>query len=888
MAIKTDTSQQFYAKIHRIAQKKRFPLRVMFELTYRCNFNCLYCYVPKSFRRESERKDLKTKEIYHILDQLREAGCLYLGFTGGEPFAREDILDILRYAKAKGFEIMIYTNASLIDKKIADELKQLRPNKVDITINSLKKERFERITRTPGSYERVFRAIELLHKRNIPLGFKSCVLKYNEDEIRNISKFSKSHNGLYRLDTMLMPRLDGSGQPYRYRGRLKTEKSPPFENDEADFPQETKSEQKKSRLFNCGVGLYNLVINPFGELKMCIHINYPRYNILEASLKDCWQRLKGLVDGIKADENYECDECQLRFYCRWCPARSWLGDGRFTSCVPESKRMAEYNRRMAQGEKIPVKLIENHDQAYYFWKKLGISNKPLIHFDAHIDFNFHPVKPLRQTLEEAKSKQDLLRQLSQNLAYKQLNIKEDSLTNIGNYIYPAMRDGIVSDFYWVIPGKRQEFKSSLKNLRHILKSFFYQDPFKTGRIAKENSMLKAEIYGRNFIITTLDGLPANITDAIVDIDCDFFTTETIRRTKAAQDIDRKFPWVWPEAFVDRLKNKKLRPSCITIAYSVNGGFTPLIYKFLGDETALFFNGISQSLKKIISIKDEALASFKKGKIKESVDMLKGALQNLDVVRISCGLKNRLKAHIAFVLFRCFVALNNLAKARRYYNLAVSSDRTYRVKDNNYGPLYLRRKGCLKKAEREFNIILSAGEADSYALSGLADIFMRRKDFAKAKALFKKAYRLDRKNQEALLGLGRTELLLKNYKTALRYLKNSKSKNRMQAVTYSLLAEAYEGLGKFDEALKEYRLALFFGIDLNLYLKFSRLLKKTGIPEKHKEWIEGRINTYKNYKKSFFELEKSSARARVLGKGRKNRKKRLISCIDSILYELDAI
>jgi len=344
--------RDFWQQIHKVAREKRFPLRVMFELTYRCNFNCLHCYVPASLRKESERKDLKTKEIYHILDQLRKAGCFYLGFTGGEPFAREDILDILRYAKAKGFEILIYTNGSLINEKIADELEKLRPNKVDIAINSLKKEPFERITRTPGSYKRVFRAIELLHKKNISLGFKSCVLKYNADEIRNISKFSKSHNGLCRLDTVLMPRLDGSKQPYRYQGRLKSEKPRSFDSDKGDFPKETKSYQKKSRLFNCGVGLNNLVINPFGELKMCIHIGYPRYNILQTSLEECWQRLKELVDKIKADENYACDECQLRSYCRWCPARAWLENGNFTSCATESKRRAEYNRRTAQEKKL--------------------------------------------------------------------------------------------------------------------------------------------------------------------------------------------------------------------------------------------------------------------------------------------------------------------------------------------------------------------------------------------------------------------------------------------------------------------------------------------------------------------------------------------------------
>ncbi len=46
----------------------------------------------------------------------------------------------------------------------------------------------------------------------------------------------------------------------------------------------------------------------------------------------------------------------------------------------------------------PVKLIEDHDQAYYIWKKAGLKNRPLIHIDAHIDFDFHPVKPAKQTL----------------------------------------------------------------------------------------------------------------------------------------------------------------------------------------------------------------------------------------------------------------------------------------------------------------------------------------------------------------------------------------------------------------------------------------------------------------------------------------------------------
>ena len=174
MAIMTDTNQQFYIRIHNAAKDKHLPLRVMFELTYRCNFYCQHCYVPLSYRKISEQKELKTKQVLSLLEQLKDIGCFYLGFTGGEPFIREDIMDILWGARRKGFEVLIYTNGSLIDEKIAEQLADLRPNKVDITIPAMSEVSFEAITQMPGSHKKVFNAIDLLYKKGVNLGFKSC------------------------------------------------------------------------------------------------------------------------------------------------------------------------------------------------------------------------------------------------------------------------------------------------------------------------------------------------------------------------------------------------------------------------------------------------------------------------------------------------------------------------------------------------------------------------------------------------------------------------------------------------------------------------------------------------------------------------------------------
>lgn len=533
----------------------------------------------------------------------------------------------------------------------------------------------------------------------------------------------------------------------------------------------------------------------------------------------------------------------------------------------------------------PIELIEDHDEAYYFWKKIGVFARPLIHLDAHIDFNFHAAKPPKQTLDEAKSKKDLVKQLSTNLMYNRLKVKEKALTNIGNYIYPGMRDGIVTDFYWVIPGGRKEFKDSLKAVRNIIRSFFPRDPLETRQITHSNGVVKAKVYGRSFFITTLDDLPEEIDGALLDIDTDYLTTDTIQKSGAAQDAGRRFPWIWPDELAMKLKKKKINPACITVAYSVNGGFTPLVYKFLGDEIALTLSGSDQSIDRIISKKKEALEFLKNGNLEAAIRILSVALEEADDIKSEIGVKKRLKAHIAFILFRCFAGLKNRHKAKFYYNLAVRSDKTYRARDNNYGPMLMGLAKGLKKAEEEFKNILMADKTNVHALCGLGNIAIRRKRSAKARGFFKKAHVIDKKNREALLGLARTEVLVKNYRLALRYLKEYTSRygHDMNATPYALLARVYEGLKMFDKALCEYRFAHRFGTDLGLYFGLFKLLGKTGISEKDKEWIDSKIDSYNEYKKNFLKSIKKRSRGFNMKAGIET--KRFLGQIDKTLRKI---
>jgi radical SAM protein with 4Fe4S-binding SPASM domain len=301
----------------------------MFELTYRCNLRCKHCYIPFSYRN---KKELKTEEVFSILDQLSDSGCFYLGFTGGEPLIRKDALKIFNYAKKRGLQTIINTNASLITKSLASTIAQLAPNKVDITLHSMDANSFDRITGVKGSYKKVFAAVDYLHKENVPLGFKTCLLRENESEINKIGRFARSLGAFYRVDNLLSYRLDGSSDPFKYRGSLK-------DNTrflKTKYPRANIS----NNLFFCGSGTRQAAITPSGELKICLLINYPKFKIINESFASAWRKLYHLVRTVSSSKRRSCASCKVAAYCKWCPGRSWLAVRDFVSCDPELKNFA--------------------------------------------------------------------------------------------------------------------------------------------------------------------------------------------------------------------------------------------------------------------------------------------------------------------------------------------------------------------------------------------------------------------------------------------------------------------------------------------------------------------------------------------------------------------
>ena len=79
-------------------EKKYIPMWLLAELTYACPVQCPYCSNPLQISA-NRKQELTTDEWIDVLRQARKLGAVQLGFSGGEPLVRADLLQWLEEAK---------------------------------------------------------------------------------------------------------------------------------------------------------------------------------------------------------------------------------------------------------------------------------------------------------------------------------------------------------------------------------------------------------------------------------------------------------------------------------------------------------------------------------------------------------------------------------------------------------------------------------------------------------------------------------------------------------------------------------------------------------------------------------------------------------------------
>ena len=180
-------------------------------ITDRCNLRCQYCMPALGIDIVDRKELLSYKEMYRITRVLSELGVNKVRLTGGEPFVRKDFINFLESLSFndKLDEINITTNGALISNHI-DKLEELKIKSINLSIDSLQREKFAQITRR-DVFENVYDTFEKLEKSNLNLKLNIVVQSgFNTDEIIDFVELSKNKNIAVRFIEE-MP-FNGKGQ----------------------------------------------------------------------------------------------------------------------------------------------------------------------------------------------------------------------------------------------------------------------------------------------------------------------------------------------------------------------------------------------------------------------------------------------------------------------------------------------------------------------------------------------------------------------------------------------------------------------------------------------------------------------------------------------------
>jgi len=344
------------------------PFLIVWDITYKCNLKCKHCYANAG---RALKDELTTEEAKNVIDKLAKACVPIIAFSGGEPLVRKDILELARYAHDKGIYVAMATNATLITKEKAKEMKKAGVEFVQISLDGADAKTHDEFRGIKGVFNKTIKGIKNCVNEGFFVNIATTATKYNYKEIPNIIdlceqlgvnwfmayNFVPTGRGTFITENDLSPdereemlkmlwdklKKDGkvnilSTAPQFARVALQAE----IGKDEKIVPTHFYSLKLKDRLVNlaefiggCGCGRFYCAIRPNGDIEPCVFFPLKLGNIKEDDFEELWKNNKILNELRDKDElDGNCGECEYRYYCGGCRARAYGYTGDYLASDP--------------------------------------------------------------------------------------------------------------------------------------------------------------------------------------------------------------------------------------------------------------------------------------------------------------------------------------------------------------------------------------------------------------------------------------------------------------------------------------------------------------------------------------------------------------------------
>jgi len=305
--------------------EERKPFSVLFELTSKCNMNCIHCYLKNSHISE----EMSYERIVELIDILYEKGILFLTFTGGEIFTRKDFLSIYLYAKKKGFLVELFTNGYLINEEIIEVLKEYPPLLVDISLYGANEKTYYEITGIKGAFEKVLSNCKKLKEAGIRVALKTPVLKETLDQIDDMKAIAEQMDIPFVYTFEICTTIDKDDSPKTHQVPMAEALKHEFYSHFEQMKNGEKNHEDRNAVirellqnkyvYRCNVALNSFIIDYKGNICPCMKLRHKGELLTKENYDEIWERF-GLYSKIVASETYACKKCSAAYYCDICPA----------------------------------------------------------------------------------------------------------------------------------------------------------------------------------------------------------------------------------------------------------------------------------------------------------------------------------------------------------------------------------------------------------------------------------------------------------------------------------------------------------------------------------------------------------------------------------------
>ena len=193
---------------------KRIINYLRISVTDRCNLRCRYCMPEQGLPLTPHDEILTYEDILRLVRVFVKEGISKVRLTGGEPLVRKGIVDfIFQLSKIEEIKDLSLTTNGLLLKDFASDLKQAGLRRINISLDTLNRDKFSLITRRNG-YERVWQGIEEAMKVSLsPIKINMVAIKgLNDDEIESFALLTMNHPLIVRY-IEYMP--SGNGEEWR-------------------------------------------------------------------------------------------------------------------------------------------------------------------------------------------------------------------------------------------------------------------------------------------------------------------------------------------------------------------------------------------------------------------------------------------------------------------------------------------------------------------------------------------------------------------------------------------------------------------------------------------------------------------------------------------------